>query len=84
MERREIREDGVSLIEVDTSSPLFANLEKNQSVLLTHGDTVVEPAKEFRIIAIAKGGINAGLESTAKNIYGVQFHPEVEWIIFLR
>jgi GMP synthase (glutamine-hydrolysing) len=41
VEKREQREDGQFTIQVDTSCPLFDGMSSEQSVLLTHGDSVV-------------------------------------------
>lgn len=72
------REDGQFIIKVDTTSELYANLEEEQSVLLTHGDTVFEaPGNDWKVTATS-GSLIASIEHTQKHLYGVQFHPEVD------
>eukprot|EP01120_Amphizonella_sp_Union-15-10_P015163 TRINITY_DN7727_c0_g1_i1.p1 TRINITY_DN7727_c0_g1~~TRINITY_DN7727_c0_g1_i1.p1 ORF type:complete len:665 (+),score=117.04 TRINITY_DN7727_c0_g1_i1:84-2078(+) len=71
------REDGQYVVEVDTECPLFHGLDKNQEVLLTHGDTVVDPGKGMKVIS-KSGSLNAGIANIEKNLYGLQFHPEVD------
>jgi len=45
--------------------------------LLTHGDTITNLGEELEVIATS-GTIIAGIQNVQKNIYGVQFHPEVD------
>ena len=75
--QKEAREDGQFSITVDTKSALFKGLDKQQSVLLTHGDSIDNVAKGFKVIA-QSGDIVAGLSNEKMNLYGVQFHPEVD------
>eukprot|EP00040_Diaphanoeca_grandis_P039898 m.260530 g.260530 ORF g.260530 m.260530 type:complete len:666 (-) comp40042_c0_seq1:394-2391(-) len=70
------REDGQYQISVESDSPLFIGMDAEQQVLLTHGDSIANVADGFRVIA-KHGGIIAGIENQSKNIYAVQFHPEV-------
>ncbi|XP_057325175.1 GMP synthase [glutamine-hydrolyzing] [Microplitis mediator] len=75
--RKEGREDGQFLIEVDTKCLLFKGLEKDQLVLLTHGDSIDRVADCFRATAKSSNFI-VGISSDKMNLYGVQFHPEVD------
>ena len=64
---------------VDTNSALFSNIVEVQNVLMSHTDKVIElPSNHFRGIANTKLCDIAAFECTEWNIYGVQFHPEVE------
>ena len=65
-------------IEVDEKCPLFKSLEKKQNVLLTHGDSIDKVADNFKVIATSKSGLVSGIGNDKQNIYGVQFHPEVD------
>ncbi len=80
VEKKDTREDGPFTIQVENDSLLFDGLEKEQQVLLTHGDTVDLAAPDFRVIAMS-GELIAGIEHPAKKLYGVQFHPEVDLTI---
>lgn len=71
------REDGPTTIQIKSDSPLFKGLESSQEVLLTHGDSVTALGKGFRQIA-SSGDLIAGIENREKNLYGIQFHPEVD------
>eukprot|EP00930_Biecheleria_cincta_P096641 TRINITY_DN88459_c0_g1_i1.p1 TRINITY_DN88459_c0_g1~~TRINITY_DN88459_c0_g1_i1.p1 ORF type:complete len:686 (-),score=105.29 TRINITY_DN88459_c0_g1_i1:66-2123(-) len=77
VETKDQREDGQEHIEVQTDCPLFAGLDKNQKVLLTHGDSVDKVADDFRTIA-KSGTLCAGIACESKRLYGLQFHPEVD------
>ncbi|CAH1968955.1 unnamed protein product [Acanthoscelides obtectus] len=75
--RKDSREDGPYTIEVNTQCLLFKGLEKMQSVLLTHGDSIDKVADNFRVIA-QSSSFCAGIANEKLNLYGVQFHPEVD------
>ena len=49
----------------------------NQVVWMSHEDAVVKLPKGFQIIAYTKNSKLTIIENLKKNIYGVQFHPEV-------
>ncbi|KAL3862338.1 hypothetical protein ACJMK2_008314 [Sinanodonta woodiana] len=80
VEKKDIREDGQFHITVDTMCPLFKNLDKDQEVLLTHGDSIDHVAEGFQTIA-QSGKLVAGISNVEKKLYGVQFHPEVDLTI---
>ncbi|XP_034949486.1 GMP synthase [glutamine-hydrolyzing] [Chelonus insularis] len=75
--RKEGREDGQFPIEVDPKCLLFKGLDKEQLVLLTHGDSIERVADCFRATAKSSNFI-VGIASDKMNLYGVQFHPEVD------
>ena len=56
---------------------LFATLPEEQTAWMSHRDTVVEPPPGARIVATSEHTPVAAFEDTARNLYGVQFHPEV-------
>ncbi|XP_029044964.1 GMP synthase burgundy [Osmia lignaria lignaria] len=74
---KEGREDGQFPIEIDSKCLLFKGLDKEQMVLLTHGDSIDRVADSFHITARSSNFI-AGIASDKMNLYGVQFHPEVD------
>ena len=60
-------------------SKLFEGLGEKISAWSSHGDSVKEVPKDFKIIATSKdGAVIEAMECEAKKIYAVQFHPEVE------
>nr|HPJ15977.1 glutamine-hydrolyzing GMP synthase [Spirochaetota bacterium] len=44
---------------------------------MSHGDKVTEIPSGFEIVAESENTPVAAIQNTAKNIYGIQFHPEV-------
>lgn len=57
------------------TSPLFSGIPKAFTVWMSHGDTVVEVPRSARIIASTTATPIAAFQ--LRNVYGVQFHPEV-------
>lgn len=52
-------------------------LREDSVVWMSHGDSVVEIPDDFKIIAKTRNAPCAGIANFEKNIYGIQFHPEV-------
>ena len=50
---------------------------KKKSVWMSHEDAVIKLPKNFKLIASTKESRFTIIENINKNIYGVQFHPEV-------
>jgi len=71
------REDGQFTVTVETKSPIFKGLKKDQSVLLTHGDSINKVASDLKVIC-QSGNIVAGICNEKSRLYGLQFHPEVD------
>ncbi len=66
------------LTSVETfDSKIFNNLPEKISSWMSHGDTVQKLPEGFILTAKSENGIIAGFESKEKNIYALQFHPEV-------
>ena len=61
---------------VDDATRLFAGLPKEMDVWLSHGDRVTRLPAGFHMTARTEEGVNA-FENPEREIYGVQFHPEV-------
>lgn len=69
------REYGPATIDVDTSSPLFADMPSQIDVWMSHGDHVEAIPPGFDVIGqSSKLPFGAMIEG---NIAGIQFHPEV-------
>lgn len=75
--KKDLREDGQFTISIDNKATIFKGLDKEQRVLLTHGDSVDKVAESFKVIATS-GNVVAGIGNEKFKIYGVQFHPEVD------
>ena len=56
---------------------LFQGLEDDLEVWMSHGDKLSKLPENFRPIASTKNSPFAGIASTTKPYFGIQFHPEV-------
>ena len=56
---------------------IFSGLSVDQEVLLTHGDSIDELAESCCAIAHS-GSLVAAIQHSSLQIYGLQFHPEVD------
>src|SRR5690349_7046095 len=70
------REYGQAEIDVKGESRLLAGLHSPLKVWMSHGDHVSRPPEGFTITAATEAAIGA-VEDPSRNLYGVQFHPEV-------
>jgi GMP synthase (glutamine-hydrolysing) len=70
------REFGRALLEFDKPSKLFAGVQ-NRQVWMSHGDSLTKLPPGFDIIAHTDNAPLCAIENESRNIYGVQFHPEV-------
>lgn len=77
VERANKREYGKAVVSVTNESPFFGALDKNQNVWMSHGDLVVETPEGFRIDASSEHCPIAAMSHPEKNLFAVQFHPEV-------
>lgn len=75
-------EYGVAPIELKAKSELFAHTPETQDVLMSHGDRVVEIPEGFHVVATSPNSPFAAVENTERNIYGIQFHPEVRHSVY--
>jgi GMP synthase (glutamine-hydrolysing) len=73
----ETREYGRATARLWRGSELFAGLDEQQTVWMSHGDTVTEPPPGFRVIASTASSSIAAFENAAEKLYALQFHPEV-------
>uniref|UniRef100_A0A0N4ZQF9 GMP synthase (glutamine-hydrolyzing) n=1 Tax=Parastrongyloides trichosuri TaxID=131310 RepID=A0A0N4ZQF9_PARTI len=77
-----IRSDGQVLITIDNKSPIFKNLSKEENVLLTHGDSVIDESLSLEFDVIGRNNnFIAGIKHKQLELYGLQFHPEVDLTI---
>ncbi|MFL6081555.1 MAG: glutamine-hydrolyzing GMP synthase [Ornithinibacter sp.] len=62
---------------LDTSSTLFNGQPTDQSVWMSHGDSVAQAPAGMKVTATTSGAPVAGFEDDERRLYGVQWHPEV-------
>ena len=60
-----------------TGGRLFGDLPAEQTVWMSHGDSVVAPPAGAQVVAGSPATPIAAFENDARKLYGVQFHPEV-------
>jgi GMP synthase (glutamine-hydrolysing) len=68
-------EYGKAELEITKNCPLFESVRNNSVVWMSHFDEVETVPEHFQINA--KSGVIAAISNAEKNIYGIQFHPEV-------
>jgi GMP synthase (glutamine-hydrolysing) len=71
------REYGPASVTITTGDGLFGGLEREQQVWMSHGDAILRPPEGFEPMAQTDSTPYAGLADRARNLYGIQFHPEV-------
>lgn len=68
-------EYGKAELEIVKTSPLFDGVTNNSVVWMSHFDEVETVPENFEVNG--KSGVIAAISNSEKNIYGIQFHPEV-------
>ena len=77
--KKDAREDGQEDVEIVGDCVLFKDVPERCKVLLTHGDSMDKVAEGFRVVANSPTtGIIAAIANEELNLFGVQFHPEVD------
>ena len=71
------REYGPATVRLTETDGLFAGLSGEQPVWMSHGDSIVRPPEGFHATAQTDSTPFAGLADPERNLYGIQFHPEV-------
>src|ERR1700760_732868 len=71
------REFGPGTLTIMAPSPLFDGLPSEFAVWNSHGDKVVSLPPGFQIIGTSENSPFAAIENRSRNLFGVQFHPEV-------
>jgi GMP synthase (glutamine-hydrolysing) len=71
------REYGPATVSVTDGQGLFAGIERDQPVWMSHGDSILRPPEGFSATAQTESTPYAGLADAERNLYGIQFHPEV-------
>jgi GMP synthase (glutamine-hydrolysing) len=71
------REYGPATVTITTEDGLFRDVAREQPVWMSHGDSITRLPEGFRPTAQTTSTPFAGLEAPDRNLYGIQFHPEV-------
>ncbi len=71
------REYGPATVSLTDGDGLFAGLDGEQPVWMSHGDAILRPPEGFRATAQTDASPYAALIDPDRNLYGIQFHPEV-------
>jgi GMP synthase (glutamine-hydrolysing) len=77
VEGAEVGEFGRSQLTVHDEGKLLRNLPREQSCWMSHRDTVYEAPPGFTALASSTESPVAALEDNERQLYGIQFHPEV-------
>ncbi|WP_142260808.1 glutamine-hydrolyzing GMP synthase [Thermopolyspora flexuosa] len=72
-----VAEFGRTPLRVTTEGVLFAGLPAEQTVWMSHGDSVATAPEGFTVTASTEATPVAAMEAPERGLYGVQFHPEV-------
>ncbi|MEI3435430.1 MAG: glutamine-hydrolyzing GMP synthase [Clostridia bacterium] len=75
--RADKREYGTTDVSIENSSLLFEGFENTNGFLMSHTDFVEKVPEGFKNIGHTSSCPNAAMENKEKNLYGIQFHPEV-------
>lgn len=77
VEKAPVREYGKTEVMVETSSPIFTDVTSNTICWMSHFDYISKVAPGFDICAHTADCPVAAAENRDKNLYAIQFHPEV-------
>ena len=72
-----VSEYGKTEVDVETSSALFTGVSAKTVCWMSHTDYIEKAPADFKVIAHTPVCPVAAMEHPAKNLYAVQFHPEV-------
>ena len=77
VEKAPVREYGKIEVSVNQDSPLFTDVSKNTICWMSHNDYISAVAPGFDICAKTADCPVAAAENRDKQLYAIQFHPEV-------
>jgi GMP synthase (glutamine-hydrolysing) len=72
-----VREYGKTDLTVEEEGVLLDDLPLEQTVWMSHGDTITRAPAGFKVLAHTPVSPVAAMESVERGLYGLQFHPEV-------
>jgi len=71
------REYGYALLDIRDRKGILSGMRDKTQVWMSHGDRVQEVPQGFIVSGITSYATTAVIENRDKNLFGVQFHPEV-------
>lgn len=77
IDRADNREYGKTEIEVDTKSKIFSDIDKKTTCWMSHTYFIKEVPKGFFVTSVSDSCPTCAMEDESRNLYAVQFHPEV-------
>ncbi|MDA1060974.1 MAG: glutamine-hydrolyzing GMP synthase [bacterium] len=77
VEQGKVREYGAANIDFSEKKSIFEGVQSSEQVWMSHFDQVVSVPEGFEAIASSEDCPIAAMANYKKNIYSVQFHPEV-------
>lgn len=77
-----IREYGKTTTKFNCDSLLFDGLSTESITWMSHTDYIVDVPDGFEVIASSKGAPVAAVEDRNRNLFAVQFHPEVSHTVY--
>ena len=72
-----VSEYGKTVVKIDTESKLFKDVHETTICWMSHTDYIEKAPENFKIIGKTPVCPVAAMECAEKNLYAVQFHPEV-------
>ena len=71
------REYGPANVTITAEGGLFAGLDREQPVWMSHGDSITRLPEGFQATAQTDSSPLAGFADPSRGLYAIQFHPEV-------
>jgi GMP synthase (glutamine-hydrolysing) len=77
VEKSAKREYGRANLIINNNTNLLKDISHNSQIWMSHGDSILELPAEFELLASTDEIPIAAFKLKEKEIYGIQFHPEV-------
>lgn len=77
VEKSDKREYGRANLKISKFEKLFSGIPESSQVWMSHSDSITQIPKEFEILATTSDIPIAAFRCVNKELYGLQFHPEV-------
>lgn len=76
------KEYGPANLKINIQKPIFNNVDSFSRVWMSHGDSVMKDPLGFIPIGETERVKSAAVADFKRNIFGIQFHPEIEHTVF--